>query len=323
MTQTVPVSVVIPAYNRAPYLARALRSVLSQTRPPAEVIVVDDGSKDNTAQVVREFAPAVRYFYQDNAGVSNARNRGIREAKEEWIAFLDSDDEWYPHKLETQFDILGQYPHLRWCACNFHIVTGNHVRESGPGFRNRRELARYGFFPNALRAARRDVLFHTSGVVIHRTVFDRVGGFDPAMSIAEDNDLWWRIALAFPTAGYDIRPCHRYYLETVGNLYLDDKLTQMVFSSLAKNLAQAHDGPPDVCRAFLRLAQGISFRRLAYCCAHPEKVPEGEVEKFLHLFPPSLPARLILGTIKRLPSSLSRRLEGYVRDLHRAWSHWR
>jgi glycosyltransferase involved in cell wall biosynthesis len=95
----IPVSVVIPAYNAASVLPRAIESVLGQTSRPEEVIVVDDGSTDNTAQVATQYGPSITYIRQDNAGASAARNRGIAEATGEWIAFLDSDDEWLPPKL--------------------------------------------------------------------------------------------------------------------------------------------------------------------------------------------------------------------------------
>ncbi len=104
-------SVVIPAYNRANTIERAINSVLHQTYQDFEVIVVDDGSKDNTAEIVRDLASKdhrIRYIHQENQGAQVARNRGIMEAQYEWIAFLDSDDEWLPKKLELQFAILQQ-----------------------------------------------------------------------------------------------------------------------------------------------------------------------------------------------------------------------
>ncbi|NIT60625.1 MAG: glycosyltransferase, partial [Aliifodinibius sp.] len=96
------ISIIIPTFNRKNLLERALTSVTTQTRPTEEIIVVDDGSEDETESLVRKQFPDVRYFRQQNRGVSSARNLGIRQATGNWIAFLDSDDEWLPQKLEKQ-----------------------------------------------------------------------------------------------------------------------------------------------------------------------------------------------------------------------------
>ena len=107
MAASPQVSVVIPTYNRAHILGRAIDSVLQQTHRDLELIIVDDGSSDGTAALVRGIEdPRVRYVHQQNRGVSAARNRGIAEARAEWLAFLDSDDEWLPQKLERQFSAL-------------------------------------------------------------------------------------------------------------------------------------------------------------------------------------------------------------------------
>ncbi|MCB1713751.1 MAG: glycosyltransferase family 2 protein, partial [Candidatus Competibacteraceae bacterium] len=98
----VTISVIIPAHNRAHTLPRALDSVLAQTRPADEVILVDDGSTDDTAALLQAHYPTVRYLHQPNQGVSAARNSGIRLARGDWIALLDSDDAWLPHKLACQ-----------------------------------------------------------------------------------------------------------------------------------------------------------------------------------------------------------------------------
>jgi glycosyltransferase involved in cell wall biosynthesis len=103
-------SVIIPAYNRARFIAEALKSVLEQSLPPYEVIVVDDGSTDNTAEVVQQYGPAVTYLRQENAGAGAARNCGISHSSGEWVAFLDSDDTWLPLYLEKQSEQIDRYP---------------------------------------------------------------------------------------------------------------------------------------------------------------------------------------------------------------------
>src|SRR5690348_13396065 len=104
------VSVVIPSYNSAQYVGAAIESVLVQTVPDVEILVVDDGSKDATREVVARYGDRARYLYQENAGVAVARNHGIRESSGEWIGFLDADDTWLPQKLERQLAALAAAP---------------------------------------------------------------------------------------------------------------------------------------------------------------------------------------------------------------------
>ena len=109
------VSVIIPSYKRRHVLRRALDSVFAQTLQPLEVIVVDDGSNDDTQSLIEQFYPRVNYLYQPNQGVSKARNKGVRHSRFDWLAFLDSDDEWLPLKLEKQMSALQQQPGYRFC----------------------------------------------------------------------------------------------------------------------------------------------------------------------------------------------------------------
>ena len=118
------ISVVIPAYNAGRFIRRTIDSVLAQTYTDYEIIVVDDGSTDNTAEIVKSYGSKVRYIYQQNAGDGAARNTGIYAAKGEWIAFLDHDDEWLPEKLRLQMELLKRNPQLRWCAANFYKQSG-------------------------------------------------------------------------------------------------------------------------------------------------------------------------------------------------------
>lgn len=112
MTSLRTVSVIVPTYNRAHYLGEAIESILNQDIQGCqiEIIVVDDGSTDNTKEVLKKFGNSVRYIYQDNRGAGAARNRGIKKATGEWVAFLDSDDRWLPEKLTLQFRVLDAFP---------------------------------------------------------------------------------------------------------------------------------------------------------------------------------------------------------------------
>jgi len=107
---TLPISVIIPAYNRELYLEEAIQSVLAQTCPPEEIIVVDDGSTDHTREKVRSFGERICYLFQENRGASSARNAGVDRSRGRFLAFLDSDDVWVPQKLEWQMDHLIRHP---------------------------------------------------------------------------------------------------------------------------------------------------------------------------------------------------------------------
>ena len=108
------VSVIIPVYNSEPYIAQAIISVLRQTYNNIEIVIVDDGSTDRTGEVIRNFDDArIKYLYQNNHGVSHARNRGLEISRGEFIAFLDSDDRWVPKKLHRVNELINQHPHIR------------------------------------------------------------------------------------------------------------------------------------------------------------------------------------------------------------------
>ena len=189
------VSVIIPTYNRKSLLKRALRSVSSQMFVPQEIIVVDDGSSDGTKDWVLERFPYVRYIYQDNFGVSSARNAGIKEAKGSWIAFLDSDDEWMPNKLEQQKRVINSSQEAWLCHTN-EIWIRNGVRVN-----QMKKHQKYGgdVFENCLDICR----ISPSSVLIKKEVFAMVGLFDESLKVCEDYDLWLRITAILPVIFLD------------------------------------------------------------------------------------------------------------------------
>ena len=186
----VNVSVIIPTYNRKNLLKRALHSVSNQTFIPREIIVVDDGSSDGTKDWVLERFPYVRYIYQDNSGVSSARNAGIKEAKGSWIAFLDSDDEWMPDKLEKQEIAINDSKEAWLCHTN-EIWIRNGVRVN-----QMKKHQKYGgdVFENCLDICR----ISPSSALIKKEVFEMVGLFDESLKVCEDYDLWLRITSVLP-----------------------------------------------------------------------------------------------------------------------------
>jgi len=190
----VNISVIIPSFNRSERLEKAINSVLQQSHECMELIVVDDGSTDGTAQLVEQISntdPRVRYFYQDNQGVSAARNFGLSKVKGDWIAFLDSDDEWLPEKLSQQVQLLKQSDLLICHTEEIWMRNGvrvnqmkKHQKQGGDVFE--KSLAMCAMSP--------------SSIMIHKSVFDDVGVFDESFIVCEDYDLWLRIAAKYEVA---------------------------------------------------------------------------------------------------------------------------
>ena len=186
------ISVIIPTYNRAHLLSRAVQSVLNQTMPAHEIIIVDDGSTDNTAELINQQFSQCRYIQQPNMGVSAARNRGIEAATGDWLAFLDSDDEWLPGKLQAQVDLLQKHPEIRICHTEeIWIRNGKRVNQM------KKHAKSGGFiFQNCLPLC----VISPSSVMIHRSLFAEVGTFDEGLPACEDYDLWLRICANNPVA---------------------------------------------------------------------------------------------------------------------------
>ena len=179
------ISVVIPTHNRISTLPRALDSVLAHTRQANEIIVVDDGSEDDTATLVARDYAECRYLYQPNRGVSSARNLGIANAKGEWIALLDSDDAWLADKLALQAEALAKRPGLRICHTE-EIWIRNGIRVN-PMQKHRKMGGR--IFQYCLPLC----VISPSSVVLHRSLFQEYGDFDIRLPACEDYDLWLRL----------------------------------------------------------------------------------------------------------------------------------
>ncbi|GAB2718987.1 glycosyltransferase family 2 protein [Kitasatospora kifunensis] len=192
-----PVSVVIAAYNAELTLGPALASALAQLPPPAQVIVVDDGSKDGTAAVAASF-PGVEVIEQRNQGPSAARNCGLRAATQPWVAFLDADDLWLPGKLARQLAIAHRRPEAVLLAGDWVRTPSALSRPDGNAMAPETETVLHY----------RDLLvlnrFQTSTVLVRTEVLTACGGFDPALDGAEDWDLWLRCARLGPAVKLDV-----------------------------------------------------------------------------------------------------------------------
>jgi len=185
------VSVVIPSYNRARKLLRAISSVLYQTFTHSEVIVVDDGSDDGTAECLKPLMGHIKYIrHADNMGVSASRNRGIKASRYPFIAFLDSDDYWLPEKLSTQMGFFKQNPEA--VACQTEEIWIRKGFRVNPGKRHLKPSGEI-FVPSLTLC-----LVSPSAVVLKRSLLDEVGLFDEDLPACEDYDLWLRISCRYP-----------------------------------------------------------------------------------------------------------------------------
>lgn len=221
------VSVVIPTYNRSALLEATVRSVLAQSFAAAEIVVVDDGSTDDTEAVCSRLPAPVRYVRQGNTGLPGARNRGIRESRGDWIALCDSDDLWHPRKLEIQMAALRAVPDAGWCLTGCELIdpdgrpVPSHI--SGlehvfPVLRRKRarpeeHLAEF-LRPREFEAGSRHVVFHgdafellfqgnvalPSSALVSRRLLERTGPFDPTFLAAEDTEFFHRVSAVSPVA---------------------------------------------------------------------------------------------------------------------------
>jgi glycosyltransferase involved in cell wall biosynthesis len=198
------VSVVIPAYNAARFLPEAIDSVLQQTHPVHEIIVVDDGSTDNTEHVVAALGSHVTYIHQPNGGVSAARNRGIKSASSDIIAFLDADDRWLPEKTARQLKIFADNPHAGLVATDRTDIDAHGQILLDSLFKKQ---GLYSLFvdlnghpiPAALSRLVQVNFIPTSSAMVLKAALEKVGDFDTSIRYGEDLELWARLA-----AEYDI-----------------------------------------------------------------------------------------------------------------------
>lgn len=228
MHQPTPtVTAIIPTFNRLERLPVAIDSVLAQTYPALELVIVDDGSTDGTSAWLNEHHPEITLITQANHGVSHARNRAIERASGEWIALLDSDDRWYEQKIARQIDALSQSPGFRLCHSDEHWIR--HGRRVNPKVKHRKHGG--DIFMHCLPLC----AISPSATVIHRSLLDEVGLFDESLPACEDYDLWLRIcarepvlfvdeALLEKTGGHDDQLSQRYQAMDRFRLYALAKL---------------------------------------------------------------------------------------------------
>ena len=196
------ISVIIPTFNRKKTLERAIQSVMNQSLSPFEILIIDDGSNDGTEEWIKENFQNIKYIYQNNHGVSSARNIGIENAYGEWVAFLDSDDEWLPNKLYEQVKAIESNPEMKFFHTN-EIWIRNGVRVN-----QMKKHKKYGgyIFEKCLDICK----ISPSSVLIQKEVFDNIGIFDESLRVCEDYDLWLRITSKYPVVFLDIPLIYKY-----------------------------------------------------------------------------------------------------------------
>lgn len=277
---TPSVSVVIPTYNLAALLPGAVESVRAQAWPGLEIIVVDDGSEDDTAGTLEALAGGgdLRWFRQENAGAAAARNRGIEEARGEWVAFLDADDFWLPGKLATQFDELAKNPSAAFSYTDVRLrYEGGEERDLACGTEGQPLLTQ--LLPGNL--------FGTPTVVVRRDCFREVGLFDAELRTGEDWDMWMRLAAHFEhvrvrrpltvnrvteRAKFPVETWERCTLRVLGRLFSCPRVLRD-WPSVASKRGLIYAWHYSVlAKSYLRQRRLADFGRLAYraLVAHPE-----------------------------------------------------
>ena len=210
----ISISAVIPAYNAEKYIARAIDSVLNQTHPVDEIVVVDDGSTDGTAEMIRAYGDKVRYIHQDNAGECGARNTGIKAASFPWVAFLDADDEWLPGKIKMQVECFRQNDSLVWISSNYErCLCGANLQKPHLSVQKALTLLRgKAFFLDFFYAFTQDAHGCSDTMLVKKGILLEAGLFRPNQKRGGDTDMWWRIAFRYPQMGYVPQPTAVYHI---------------------------------------------------------------------------------------------------------------
>ena len=238
------VSVVIPTHNRAAFVADAVDSALRQTWRDREVIVVDDGSTDDTLERLNRFRDRIRVIRKDQGGAASARNRGVAEAQGNWIAFLDSDDIWIDMKTEIQMDLARLHPEYGWMASSYWKLEG------GREFRRTRR----GRSGHVFRQIWEENFVRTSTVMIRKDALEQVGPFREDLAINEELDLWLRLAQRY-AIGY-IPDALALYRHHPGGVSRDSLKSREIYLDLIRQ----HDDPD-------RIPRWARRRREAYLLA--------------------------------------------------------
>tara|TARA_R110000868_G_scaffold159_2_gene1536 strand:- start:95243 stop:96196 length:954 start_codon:yes stop_codon:yes gene_type:complete len=190
MNNKTKISIIIPTYNSEATLSRAIMSAINQSYENTEIIVIDDGSSDNTKELIKKYRHPIKYIYQVNSGVASARNNGVSAATGEYIAFLDADDLWNPSKLTHQFNAFTNHPQIALCTTKFTKYNHFDLDTTPNSPVNETTTKIISKFEKIFI----DPYFGTPSIMMRKSLFLELGGFDTHYETAEDIDLWLRAA---------------------------------------------------------------------------------------------------------------------------------
>jgi len=313
------ISVVIPAYNIENYIKRAIDSVLAQTRPADEIIIVDDGSTDATADKIKSYGNKVRYIYQKNKGLSGARNTGILEAKHDWIAFLDGDDEWLPEKLKLQSELAMRNPELSWVGGNFYSCQYRNGAALKPKMNDlqqaqaRKEMENTDFFEEYFTAFGVGASGHPDTMVIRKDALVQVGLFCEDLVIFEDNDMWSRLAYLNFKYGFVFEAVAIYYLAVPQSLtqkhvdfcFVDDYMQRHL--KLSREAGKLEE--------FQRCATGLISSRAHFLMSHAKgRQVRQLIQKYGDLLAPSFRMSCYVGSFCPIIWNYKEMIKKYIRS---------
>jgi glycosyltransferase involved in cell wall biosynthesis len=316
------ISVVIPTFNRAQFVVKAIDSVLSQSFVSHEIIVIDDGSTDATQAVLARYAGKVRYYYQENAGVSSARNAGVRQARGEWVTFLDSDDEWSTDYLRAQVVNAKNFP-----AAVAHLTNAVTIYPDGlrlnqfaeTGLSEQFRSSQCLFLRRPLRFILKYSPWFIQTAMLRRDVLIKIGPFEEGLSIAEDIDIIARAALEGPFT-IDRRELVQVYRrkETIMNLSAQSRQNGVsMYQAFQKVYLKLIHAPDITMRERVALARSISSTKRAlgnlHVTANRKRDARREYRDSLFVYPTLTGLIKVIATI--LPGRLSLALVRKGRDI--------
>ncbi len=228
------ISVIIPAFNSASTIIRAINSVLCQTVQLTEIIIVDDGSTDQTLSTINDLkvscAVSIKVISITNSGPGNARNIASEHAQGEWLAFIDSDDVWLPDKIQRQIELLNTNPTVEICYSNYYTGNNKNKELHNTGINNSSKLISNTNISDYFTLLKKGFFALTSTVLVKKSLFDQSGKF-ALYRAGEDTDLWCRIGLLGVPVLYDNTPLTIYSEDSPKNfarrLYLPERITQL------------------------------------------------------------------------------------------------
>jgi glycosyltransferase involved in cell wall biosynthesis len=264
--RSVPISVVIPAYNSELYIRETLASISAQTTSVDEIIVVDNNCTDDTVAIAREMGATV--IKENRQNISASRNAGIRAARNDWIALLDHDDLWAADKIKYQWEAAKLYPEARIIGCRFdNLIEADapitNTTDQQPDTNNSEEIFRY--FPAINRSFFAHYNLHTSGLIVHRTVFEEAGYYDERFSPQEDIEFMFRVLAHYPLAYVCLllSRYRRHENNTINNLAALIAAQKLIVEEIHRQPARYIDGAKEYIAEGLKQAFVIQSRALS------------------------------------------------------------